>query len=185
MLGPTGVGVLWGKYFRLQEMYPFMYGGEMISEVYIDRTTFKDPPHKFEAGTPAIGEIIAFKEAIKFFNEVGMDKIRNHEKKLTRQFLEAIKKEFGEKITVFGPKNVDDRGGIITFSFGQYHPHDIAQILADQGICVRAGHHCAMPLHTRLNVPATVRASLYLYNDESDVEKLVKGLKEVEKILGK
>jgi cysteine desulfurase/selenocysteine lyase len=183
MLGPTGVGVLWGKYSHLQEMYPFMYGGEMISEVYIDKATYKDPPHKFEAGTPAIGEIIAFKEAIKFFNEVGMDKIRNHEKKLTRQFLKAIKKEFGEKITVFGPKNVDDRGGIITFSFSQYHPHDIAQILADQGICVRAGHHCAMPLHTRLNVPATVRASLYIYNDEEDLQKFLKGLKTVEKIL--
>lgn len=183
MLGPTGVGVLWGKEKILKEMYPFMYGGEMIDEVFIDRTTFKDPPHKFEAGTPAIGEVIAFKEAIKFLNNIGMKNIRNHEKKLTQLCLKTLKQEFNKKIKIFGPTDVEDRGGIITFSFDKFHPHDIAQILADQGICVRAGHHCAMPLHQRLKVPATVRASFYIYNDEKDIIKLVDGLKKVRKIL--
>jgi len=183
MLGPTGVGVLWGKEKILQEMYPFMYGGDMIDEVYIDRSTYKNPPHKFEAGTPAIGEIIAFKEAIKFLNKAGMENIKKHEKKITNFAINRLIDTFGQSIKIYGPKNIEDRGGIISFSFGKFHPHDIAQILADEGICVRAGHHCAMPLHTRLNVPATVRASFYIYNNESDVEKLVEGLKQVENIL--
>lgn len=183
MLGPTGVGVLWGKEQLLKEMYPFMYGGDMISEVYIDRTTFKEPPHKFEAGTPAIGEVIGFKEAINFLNKIGMDKVREHEKQLTAYCFKTLKKEFGEKIRFYGPADIEDRSGVITFSFDKFHPHDIAQILADQGICVRAGHHCAMPLHTRLGVPATVRASFYLYNDKNDIERLINGLNKVRKIL--
>lgn len=183
MLGPTGVGVLWGKEKYFKEMYPFMYGGDMISEVYIDRSTYKDPPHKFEAGTPAIGEIIAFKEAIKFLNKIGIENIREHEKKLTDFAINQLIDTFGKSIKIYGPKSIEDQGGIISFSFDKFHPHDIAQILADGGVCVRAGHHCAMPLHTRLKVPATVRASFYIYNDESDVEKLVESLKKVKKIL--
>lgn len=183
MLGPTGVGVLWGKEELLKEVYPFMYGGDMINEVYIDRATYKDPPHKFEAGTPAIAEIIAFKEAIKFLEKIGMENVNNHEKKITDLAIDRLTEEFGQSIKIYGPKDIDDRGGIISFSFGKFHPHDIAQILADNGVCVRAGHHCAMPLHTRLNVLATVRASFYIYNDENDVEKLVKGLNKVKKIL--
>jgi len=183
MLGPTGVGVLWGKEDILKEMYPFMYGGDMINEVYIDRSTYKEPPHKFEAGTPAIGEIIALKEAINFLNEIGMKNIKEHEKKLTKMAIDRLVNTFGQAIQIYGPKNIEDRCGIISFNFGKFHPHDISQILADNGICVRAGHHCAMPLHTRLKVPATVRASFYLYNDEEDVEKLIEGLKKVEKIL--
>ena len=112
-----------------------------------------------------------------------MDKVREHEKQLTAYCFKTLKKEFGEKIRFYGPADIEDRGGVITFSFDKFHPHDIAQILADQGICVRAGHHCAMPLHTRLCVPATVRASFYIYNDKEDVEKFVEGLKKVQKIL--
>ncbi|MEK7109982.1 MAG: SufS family cysteine desulfurase [Patescibacteria group bacterium] len=183
MLGPTGVGVLWGKEKILQEIYPFMYGGDMIDEVYIDRSTYKDPPHKFEAGTPAIGEIISFKEAINFLDKIGMGNIRKHERKITDLAINRLIDTFGQSIKIYGPKNIEDRGGIISFSFDKFHPHDIAQILADEGICVRAGHHCAMPLHTRLSVPATVRASFYIYNDERDVEKLVEGLKKVKETL--
>jgi len=183
MLGPTGVGVLWGKEKILKDMYPFMYGGDMIDEVYVDRTTFKDVPHKFEAGTPAIGEVIAFKESIKFLEKIGMNNIFEHEKKLTDFAINRLIDTFGQSIKIYGPKKIEDRGGIISFSFDKFHPHDIAQILADQGICVRAGHHCAMPLHTRLKVQATVRASFYIYNDEKDVEKLVEGLKKVKNIL--
>lgn len=183
MLGPTGVGVLWGKEKLLQEMYPFMYGGDMIDEVYIDRTTFKDPPHKFEAGTPAIGEVIAFKEAVKFLEKIGLDNIKKHEERLTTHCLKLLEQTFGEKIKIFGPKNPLNKCGIVAFSFSDFHPHDISQILAADGICVRAGHHCAIPLHQRLKVSATVRASFYLYNDEKDVVKLVAGLKKVRKIL--
>ncbi|EKE14900.1 MAG: hypothetical protein ACD_12C00246G0003 [uncultured bacterium] len=183
MLGPTGVGVLWGKEKLLKEMYPFMYGGDMIDEVYINRSTYKDPPHKFEAGTPAIGEVIAFKESINFLNKIGMDKIREHEKKLTDYAINRLIDTFDESIKIFGPKNLQKKCGIISFTFDKFHPHDIAQILADGGICVRAGHHCAMPLHTYLNVSATVRASFYIYNDENDVEKLVEGLKKVTQML--
>jgi len=183
MLGPTAVGVLWGKERLLKEMYPFMYGGDMIDEVYIDRTTYKNPPHKFEAGTPAIGEIIALKEAVKFLDKIGMDNIQIHEKKITDFAINRLTNTFGQSIKIYGPKNIEDRGGIMSFTFDKFHPHDIAQILADDGICVRAGHHCAMPLHTRLNVPATVRASFYLYNDERDVNKLIEGLKKVKEIL--
>ena len=183
MLGPTGVGVLWGKEKILKDMCPFMYGGDMIDEVYVDRTTFKDVPHKFEAGTPAIGEVIAFKESIKFLEKIGMNNILEHEKKLTDFAINRLIDTFGQSIKIYGPKKIEDRGGIISFSFDKFHPHDIAQILADQGICVRAGHHCAMPLHTRLKVQATVRASFYIYNDEKDVEKLVEVLKKVKNIL--
>jgi len=183
MLGPTAVGVLWGKERLLKEMYPFMYGGDMIDEVYIDRTTYKNPPHKFEAGTPAIGEIIALKEAVKFLDKIGMDNIQIHEKKITDFAINRLTNTFGQSIKIYGPKNIEDRGGIVSFTFDKFHPHDIAQILADDGICVRAGHHCAMPLHTRLNVPATVRASFYLYNDERDVNKLIEGLNKVKEIL--
>lgn len=183
MLGPTGVGVLWGKEKILQNMYPFMYGGDMIDEVYIDITTYKSPPHKFEAGTPAIGEIIAFKEAINFLDKIGIDNVRDHEERLTAFAVTQLKDTFGGLMQIYGPENIKSRGGIISFSFGKYHPHDIAQILADEGICVRVGHHCAMPLHTCLNVPATVRASFYVYNGEEDVKKLVDGLKKVQKIL--
>jgi cysteine desulfurase/selenocysteine lyase len=184
MLGPTGVGVLWGKEKYLKEMYPFMFGGDMIDEVYINRSTYKDPPHKFEAGTPAIGEIIAFKEAIKFLNKVGMDIIQEHEKKLTKLTLNRLVNTFGKSIKIYGPKNIEDRSGIISFSFDKFHSHDISQILADNGVCVRAGHHCAMPLHTRLKIPATVRASFYLYNNENDVDRLIEGLMKVRNILG-
>ncbi|MFA6017272.1 MAG: SufS family cysteine desulfurase [Patescibacteria group bacterium] len=183
MLGPTGVGVLWGKEKILQEMYPFMYGGDMIDEVYIDRSTYKDTPNKFEAGTPAIGEIVALKEAINFLDKVGMKNIREHEKKLTGYAINQLINTFGESIKIYGPKKIEDRGGIVSFTFDKFHPHDIAQILADSGICVRAGHHCAMPLHTRLKIPASVRASFYIYNDENDVKKLVEGLKKVKSIL--
>lgn len=183
MLGPTGVGVLWGKKELLTEMFPFMYGGEMIDEVYVDKTIFKDPPHKFEAGTPSIAEVIAFKEAIKYLKKVGLDKVGNHERQLSLQCLKTLKSEFKDKIKIFGPENFENRAGVIAFSFGKYHPHDIASILDEENIAVRAGHHCAMPLHNRLGVNATVRASFYIYNDEKDIEKLVEGLRKAEKVL--
>ncbi|OGK10849.1 hypothetical protein A2767_02615 [Candidatus Roizmanbacteria bacterium RIFCSPHIGHO2_01_FULL_35_10] len=183
MLGPTGVGVLWGKYELLDEMFPFNYGGEMIQEVYIDKTIFKHPPHKFEAGTPHIAGVIALKEAVRYLERIGMDKIRQHEKEMVDYTLKKFQITFGKKIRVLGPKEVKDRGGIVSFTFGNYHAHDIAQILDEENICIRAGHHCAMPLHQRLGISASARASFYLYNSFEDVDKLVRGLKKVENTL--
>lgn len=183
MLGPTGVGVLWGRENLLKEMFPFMYGGEMISQVYIDKVIFKNPPYKFEAGTPAIGEVIAFKEAVNYINKISIEKIREHEKNLTLKTINRLKSEFLDEVKIFGPKNIEDKGGIIAFSFGKYHPHDIASILNEKEICVRAGHHCAMPLHNRLGVNGTVRVSFYIYNNEEDIDKFIRQLKKIKKIL--
>lgn len=184
MLGPTGVGVLYGKKNLLEQMYPFLFGGEMIREVYLARTVFKDPPHKFEAGTPAIGEVIGFGAAIDYLQKIGMSAIRRHEVQLTQFAILRLKEEFGDRIKIFGPESPEDRGGVIAFRFDRFHPHDVAQVLDEENIAVRAGHHCAMPLHQHLKVDGTVRASFYLYNDRNDLEKLVTGLKKVEQKLG-
>ncbi len=183
MLGPTGVGVLWGKKELLEDMFPFQYGGEMISQVMIDKTTFAPLPEKFEAGTPAIAEVIAFKEAIKYLQQKGMENIRQHEKELVAYALQSLRDRFDNKIKTYGPKNSADRGGVISFSLTGVHPHDLATLLDEAGICVRAGHHCAMPLHTRLGLQASTRASFYLYNDKSDVDKLIRVLAQSHKLL--
>lgn len=182
MLGPTGVGVLWGKYELLEKMSPYQYGGEMISEVFTDYSTFKEPPHKFEAGTPNIADVIAFKAAIEYLQHIGLDTIRQHEKELTQIALERMEKEFGETIRIIGPRDVMYRGGIITFDLQGSHPHDMAQILDEDQVCIRAGSHCTMPLHRRLGLIGTARASFYLYNTEEDVEKLIISLKKVQKL---
>ncbi|MCS6956239.1 MAG: SufS family cysteine desulfurase [Patescibacteria group bacterium] len=185
MMGPTGVGVLWGKEEILAEMFPFLYGGEMIEEVTIEKTTFKKPPYKFEAGTPSIAEVIGLSEAVKYLKKIGLENIRNHEKNLTQKTIKRLLEEFSDKIKIFGPKNIEDKGGIISFTFDNFHSHDIASILDSENIAVRAGHHCAMPLHQRLGILSTVRASFYVYNDEEDIEKLIIGLKKVYQILKK
>lgn len=184
MLGPTGVGILWGKYDLLDKMYPFQFGGEMIEKVSVDKTTFAKPPYKFEAGTPAIGQVIALQKAVEYLQKIGMDEVRNHEKLLVSYALKMLSEQFGKKITIVGPKNHNMRAGVIAFSFGKYHPHDIAQILDEVGIAIRAGHHCAMPVHEFLKMDATARASFYIYNNTRDVDELVNGLEKVEKILG-
>ena len=187
MLGPTGVGVLWGKYEHLDQMFPFNYGGEMIQEVYIDKTVFKKPPLKFEAGTPHIAGVIALKEAVKYLQKFGIEKIKKHEEFLTLSLECSLADEFGKKIKILGTDIsgfLDERGGILSFVFASYHPHDIAQILDEENICIRAGHHCTMPLHQRLKVIASARASFYIYNTIDDVSRLVKGLKKVAKLLG-
>jgi len=179
MLGPTGVGVLWGKYDLLCEMFPFNFGGEMISEVFVDKTFFKDPPYKFEAGTPAIAEVIALSEAVSYLEKIGLEKIEIHEKELVQLAYQRLKEEFGENIKILGEGNIKERSGILAFNFYNFHPHDVAQILSEKNICLRSGHHCAQPLHQFLSVSSSCRASFYLYNDKNDVERLVEGLKEV------
>lgn len=183
MLGPTGVGVLWGRLKYLEEMYPFQYGGDMIDEVTVEKTTFQHSPHKFEAGTPDIASVISFKEAIYYLQKIGWDKIIEHEKEISKYAIDSLTDTFGNKIKILGPDNVNDRGGIVAFTLKDFHPHDIAQILDEDNIAVRAGYHCAMPVHKRLDISATTRASFYIYNNKTDVDKLIEGLKKVTHIL--
>lgn len=183
LLGPTGVGILWGKQEYLDTMSPFNYGGGMIGEVAIEKTRFKNSPHKFEAGTPHIAGVIAFKSALAYLTHLGMENIAFHIKSLTSYAVKRLKEEFEDDITFFGAHQ-SHISGIVSFLLNKYHPHDIAQILDEDTVAIRAGHHCAMPLHKRLGVEATARASFYIYNDTQDVEKLIAGLKKVEKLLG-
>lgn len=183
MLGPTGVGVLWGKKDHLEKMYPFLFGGGMIEKVELKKTTFAQLPAKFEAGTPPIAEVIGLAEAIRYLEKVGLEKIRDHEKELTNFCLKSLKANFGSKIKLFGPQDENYQGGIIAFNFFDFHPHDVAQVLAQDNVCLRAGHHCAMPLHQRLGCLATNRVSFYIYNDKKDIDQLILSLKKVIKIL--
>ena len=179
MLGPTGAGVLWGQYELLEKMFPFQYGGEMIENVAIEGTTFTSSPDKFEAGTPSIADVIAAQPAISYLQNIGFNQLRNHEEDLLEYSHKRLREEFSDKIHIYGPTNIKDKAAIITFTLGKIHPHDIAQILDEDNIAIRAGHHCTMPLHKSLTIPASARASFYLYNDRSDVDKLVAGLQKV------
>lgn len=181
MLGPTGIGVLWSRAELLDAMPPFLGGGEMISDVRLDGFTPNDVPWKFEAGTPPIAEAIGLGVAIDYLDTIGLPAIREHEIALTTYALDALNDRFGAVIRIFGPRHASERGGVISFALGDVHPHDISQILDEDGVCVRAGHHCAKPLMRVLGVGATARASFYLYNDESDVDVLVKALEAAHK----
>lgn len=179
MLGPTGIGVLYGKLDLLEEMPAFLGGGEMISNVELQTFTTNEVPLKFEAGTPPIAEAIGLREAISYLSERGLDNIKTHELSLTEYALEQLKQRFGNVLKIFGPSQASQRGPIISFDIKGIHPHDVSQVLDSQGICVRAGHHCAKPLMRRLNVTATTRASFYLYNDLEDIDRLCQGLEYV------
>lgn len=183
MLGPTGIGVLWGKRELLEGLPPYKFGGEMIESVSVEKTTFNSLPHKFEAGTPPIAQAIGLGAAIDYLQRVGMEKVEQQEKALVTYAREQLEREFEGEVTIYGPAAGEDRGGLLSFTFGNYHAHDVAQILAEEHIAVRAGNHCTMPLHTSLGIAATVRASFHIYNDESDINKLINGLKRVETIL--
>lgn len=176
MVGPTGIGILYGKEKLLAEMPPFLGGGDMIKKVQLRSFKANDLPHKFEAGTPAIAEAVGFGKAVDYLSAIGMENIAAHEKDITQYALKKLQDI--ENLKVFCP-NVTDRGGVISFEFGIVHPHDVAQVLDHYGIAVRAGHHCAMPLHEKFGIPATSRASFYLYNNYEDVDLLVIGLQHV------
>jgi cysteine desulfurase/selenocysteine lyase len=184
MCGPTGIGVLWAREELLNEMPPFMGGGEMILDVRLDGWTAKEIPWKFEAGTPPIVEVIGLGAAVDYLTAIGMDSVRDHEIELTGYALRTLNERFGDDITIHGPANPCDRGGVLSIAFRDVHPHDISQILDTEGICVRAAHHCAKPLMRRLGVGATARASLYLYNDESDIDALADGLQHTATFFG-
>ena len=176
MMGPTGIGALYVKPDILEQMEPFLTGGEMVLEVTYEDATWNDLPMRFEAGTPNIGDAIALGAAVDYLEELGMEKVREHEVELTRYALEAFKEL--EEIDVFGPLDARKRGGIISFHSDEVHPHDLGTVLDRQGIAVRTGHHCTMPLMGKLGVVATARASFYVYNSEEEVDLLVDGLKE-------
>lgn len=177
MLGPSGVGGLWGRKELLEVMPPFLGGGEMIELVTMDRTTFKEPPHKFEAGTPPIAQAIGLGVAIDYLGEIGMEAIEAHEHALTTYALGALQEVDGMRI--IGPSEPKARGGAISFALGDIHPHDVGQVLDETGVAVRVGHHCARPACVRYGVPAATRASFHLYNTADEVDALVGGLHEV------
>ena len=179
MCGPTGIGVLWGKAELLEELPPYMGGGEMILNVTLDGFTPNQIPWKFEAGTPPISEAIGLGAAVDFLETLDMEEVRDHEMSLTGYALKVLNEEHPEDIKIYGPQDPSDRGGAISFNYRDIHPHDVSQVLDQEGICVRAGHHCAKPLMRELGIGATVRASLYLYNDESDVDSLSRALRKV------
>ncbi len=180
MLGPTGIGALWARADLLEAMPPFLGGGEMIRDVRLDGFTPTDIPWRFEAGTPPIAEAIGLAAAIDYLEQVGLERIHQHEARLTAYAVERLEERYGDDLRIFGPRpDPEWRGGVISFAFGDIHPHDVAQVLDEHGICVRAGHHCAKPLMRCLGVGATTRASLYLYNDEHDVDRLVDALESV------
>lgn len=180
LLGPAGIGALWARAELLEAMPPFMGGGEMIRDVTTDGFLTNDIPWKFEAGTPAIAEAVGMGAAVDYLDAIGMDAVRAHERELTRYALDALTDRFGDRVRVFGPAGADDRGGVVSFLFDDIHAHDVSQVADEEGICVRAGHHCAKPLMRELGVPATTRASFGVYNDRADVDALVAALTKVE-----
>jgi len=182
MCGPTGIGVLWARRALLEEMPPFLGGGEMIESVWMDRTTFAPPPHKFEAGTMPIAQAVGLGAAIDYLTEVGLDGIREHEHELLRDALPALDEIDG--LRILGPTTPEDRGTAVSFTVDGIHPHDLSQVLDDRGVAVRAGHHCAWPLHRALGVQASTRASFYLYNTRAEVDALVDGIRYAKQFFG-
>lgn len=180
MLGPTGIGVLYGKRELLEDMPPFLSGGNMIREVHAYSSTWNELPYKFEAGTPNIAGGIALGEAVSYLNSLGMSKVFEHEKMLTFYALTRLR-EISE-VTIYGPASGKEKIGPVAFNIKDVHPHDVAQLLDREGIAVRSGHHCAMPIHKKLNILASCRASFYIYNTKEEIDKLVEGIEKVIKL---
>ncbi|MDW0142933.1 MAG: cysteine desulfurase [Nitrososphaeraceae archaeon] len=180
MLGPTGVGVLYAKKELLENMRPFMGGGDMIKEVFKFHTNYNEVPYKFEAGTPNIADVVGYGAAIDYLEKIGMENIRRHEISLTEYALESMLSL--KYVTVYGPRDPKYRGGVISFNIADIHPHDLATIMNDHGIAIRSGHHCAQVLMQRLDVPATSRASFYIYNTKEEIDKFVNAIKEAGRI---
>ena len=173
MLGPTGIGCLWGRADLLAEMPPMLTGGSMIEQVFMDHSTFAPPPQRFEAGVPNIAQAVGLDAACRYLDAVGLQAIHDHEVHLTGLAIEGLNDIAG--IRIIGPADLVDRGAAVSFVADGVHPHDLGQVLDDSGVAVRVGHHCAWPLHRRFSIPATTRASFYLYNDEDDVAALLAG----------
>ena len=181
-VGPTGIGILWGRSELLEELPPFLTGGSMIETVTMTTATWAPAPRKFEAGVPNMAQAVGLGVALEYLTSVGMDEIHKHEVDLTRYGIEKLREI--EDLRIIGPRDLDMRGGTLSFTVGEIHPHDLGQYLDSQGIAVRTGHHCAWPLTRKLGVPATTRASFYLYNTRSDVDALVAGILGAQKYFG-
>jgi cysteine desulfurase/selenocysteine lyase len=181
-LGPTGVGILWGRKDLLDELPPFLYGGSMVQSVDMTGATWAAVPQKFEAGVPNMAQAVGLGVALKYLTQLGMDNVSAHEHALTGYLLEKM--SLISDLTVVGPTNNLSRGSAISFTLGNIHPHDVGQYLDSQGVAVRTGHHCAWPLAKRMQVPATTRASLYVYNDESDCDVLIDAIQGASKYFG-
>jgi cysteine desulfurase/selenocysteine lyase len=184
MCGPSGLGLLWGRAELLDSTPPFLGGGNMIADVRLDGYTPAPVPAKFEAGTPPIIETSGLTAAVDFLEDLGMAAVRRHEMELTEYALSTLDERFGDDIRIHGPRNVERRGGVISFEFRDLHPHDVSQVLDQHNVCIRAGHHCAKPLMRVLGVNATARASVYLYNDASDIDALADALDGASDIFG-
>jgi cysteine desulfurase/selenocysteine lyase len=180
MLGPNGIGVLWGRRELLEQMPPFLGGGDMIRTVGLDHSTWNELPWKFEAGTSAIADGVGLGAAVDYLSALGMEAVREHERDITAYALERLSALSG--LRIFGPLDVDERGGAVSFVIEGVHPHDVAQICNSEGVCIRAGHHCAQPLMRRLGVPATSRASFHVYNLREDVDRLVEALERAKSV---
>ena len=176
-LGPTGIGVLWGKFDLLEKLEPSLFGGSMVDSVTMESATWAATPRKFEAGVPNMAQAVGLSAAIDYLNQIGMHNIAQHEQDLTSYLLEGITSISGVK--VIGPVDMKDRGGVVSFTVDGVHPHDVGQVLDQYGIAVRTGHHCAWPLMRKLNLVGTTRASLYLYNSKSDVDSLLESIEKV------
>ena len=184
MVGPSGIGVLWGRESLLDAMPPFLGGGNMIADVKLDGFTCAELPAKFEAGTPPIVEAVGLGAAVDYLANIGMANVRQHEMRLTSYALDTLTNRYGDEITIHGPRNPEVRGAVLSFAFRDIHPHDISQVLDEKNVCVRAGHHCAKPLMRLLGANATARASFYIYNDESDADALADALDGASDIFG-
>jgi cysteine desulfurase/selenocysteine lyase len=182
MVGPTGIGVLWGRYDLLAELPPFLGGGEMIEVVKMTGSTFAAPPHRFEAGTPPIAQAVGLGAAVGYLSAIGMEAVAAHEQEITAYALEGLKTVPG--LRIIGPSEPVDRGGAVAFTLPDIHPHDISQLLDSRGIAVRGGHHCARPLHERFGVQSSTRASFYLYTTKSEIDALVDGLGYTQRFFG-
>ena len=182
MLGPNGIGVLWARRELLEEMPPFLGGGDMIRTVEDDHSTWNDLPWKFEAGTASIADGVGLGAAVDYLSSLGMEAVRAHEQDLTAYALDRLSEMQG--VSVHGPPQASERGGIVSFEIEGLHPHDIAEICNREAVCIRAGHHCAQPLMRRLGVPATARASFGVYNTRADVDRLVDALQAAKSVFG-
>ena len=182
MCGPTGIGVLWGRQELLEDLPPFLGGGEMIETVTMHHSTYAPAPHKFEAGTPPIAEAVGLGAAVDYLSSIGMEKVAAHEHALTRYAVDRLLEVPG--LRIIGPATAEDRGAAVSFTLGDIHPHDVGQVLDEQGIAVRVGHHCARPVCLRYGIPATTRASFYLYSTPAEVDALVEGLEHVRNFFG-
>jgi cysteine desulfurase/selenocysteine lyase len=181
-LGPTGVGVLWGRSELLAELPPFLFGGSMIESVSMTSATWAPAPRKFEAGVPNMAQAVGLGAALEYLNNVGINNVHEHEMVLTSRLLAGLEQISG--VQIFGPRDLEMRGGVMSFDVENIHPHDLGQFLDSQGIAVRTGHHCAWPLNRKLGVAATTRASLYLYNDVFDIDALIQGVLDAQVYFG-